>query len=334
MAKRDYYDVLGVKRDASDAEIKSAYRKLAKRYHPDRNKDDTSAESKFKETQEAYDVLGDAEKRRQYDQFGQVGAGVGGPGHWETGPGGVHFYTQSSPRGGFEFDLNDLEEVLGGGGMGGIFERFSRQRGAGPRSRPRRRSGPDRGENVEHEVNLSFEQAIHGTTLEIDLPRAKSSGRSRGETIHVRIPAGVEPGQRVRVRGKGRPGRRGGPAGDLYIVCRIRPHPYFKRIGSDVFLDVPITVTEACLGTRVEMPTIDGATVVTIPPGTASGTKLRLKGKGVMDAKSQQRGDHYAVVRIVPPPALDEGQNKLLRELEAGLNFDPREALGWQGTKT
>jgi curved DNA-binding protein len=339
MAKRDYYDVLGVKRDASEGQIKSAYRKLAKRYHPDRNKNDKTAEAKFKEIQQAYDVLSDTGSRQRYDQFGHAGveAGPAGQAYWEAGPGGVRNRVYTSGPEGIDFDLRDLEGLFGGmgeGGVGSIFERFVRQRPP-PRPRGRRaaRRAPDRGEDIEHEVSLDFEDAIRGRTLEVTLPRTRSFGRSGGETIEVRIPPGVQPGQRVRVRGKGQSGRRGAPAGDMYIVCRIRPHQYFKRLGSDIYLDVPITVAEACLGAKIDMPTIDGPTVVTIPPGTASGTKLRLKGKGGMDAKTQQRGDHYAVVRIVPPKSLTERQDALLTELAESSSFDPRKDLGWDSTK-
>jgi curved DNA-binding protein len=330
MAKRDYYEVLGVNRSASDAEIKNAYRKLAKRFHPDRNKGDKEAEVRFKEVQEAYDVLSDKEKRRQYDQFGQVGveAGPGGQTYWQAGPGGGYTRVYTSGPGGIEFDLGDLEGLFGGG-LGNIFERFGRQGAARRQDQRRPRRPPQQGGDVEHEVTLDFEQAIHGTTLEVDLSRTGKWGRSDKETIKVRIPPGVRPGQRIRVRGKGQTGSAGAPPGDMYIVCRIREHPYFKRIGGDIFLDVPITISEACLGAKIEMPTIDGRTVVTIPPGTSSGTKLRLKGKGVMDPKTNTRGDQFAVVRIVPPPALSERQRKLIAELQSESDFNPRRSLNW-----
>jgi len=333
MTKRDYYEVLGVRRDATEGEIKSAYRKLAKRYHPDRNKGDKTAEARFKEVQEAYDVLSDKTKRRQYDQFGHVEVGAGETVPWRTGPGGAYSRVWTSGPGGIEFDLGDLEDLFGGRGIGSIFERFRTHYDEERRTR-RATAPPDRGEDVEHEVTLDFEQAIRGTTLEIQLSRPSEWGSSRAEKITVRIPPGVQPGQRVRVRGRGRPGPRGGPPGDLYIVCRIRPHPYFKRLGSDIYIDVPISIAEACLGAKVEMPTIDGTTVVTIPPGTSSGTKLRLRGKGVMDPKTKQRGDQYAVVRIVPPPVLSERLKELLAELEAASRFNPREQLEWTRAKT
>lgn len=349
MAKQDYYDILGVSRQAGQDEIKRAYRKLAKQYHPDRNKGDASATSRFKEVQEAYDVLGDKEKRRQYDRFGTVGVGAeapggggwqAGPGGWQSAPGGWQVHQSGGP-GTIEFDLGDLEELFGGmggapgggagGGIGSIFERFMRQGGGRARARgprgPRPQRGPtsSRGQDVEHEVQLTFDQAVHGATLEVDLSR----GGGARETIKVKIPPGVQPGQRIRVRGKGQSGVGAGAAGDMYIVCSIQPHPYFTRIGNDIYLDVPITVTEACLGTKLELPTIDGRTVVTIPPGTASGRKLRLKGKGVMDARTQERGDHYAVVRIVPPNDLTPRQEALLTELESETQFNPRAELPW-----
>lgn len=329
MAKADYYKVLDVKRSASPAEIKSAYRKLAKRYHPDRNKNDKSAEAKFKEIQEAYDVLSDPVRRKQYDRFGRVEFG---PGVYEqSGPGGVHFHTGPGAAN-FEFDFGDLESLFGGAGpddLGGIFEQFTRQPRARtrPRWKPRRQAAP--GQDIEHKVVLDFDQAINGTTLEVDLRRTDARGQSTGETITVRIPAGVESGQRVRVKGKGQPGQHGGPVGDMYIVCEIRPHPYLRRDGNDIYVDVPLSITEACLGTKVEVPTIDGPTVVTIPPGTASGRKLRLKGRGVMNAKTKQRGDHYAVVRIVPPPEINERQRALLKQLQAECDYDPRAQTGW-----
>ena len=337
MAKQDYYKVLGVGRDASDAQIKNAYRKLAKRYHPDRNKSDQSAETKFKEVQEAYDVLNDKSKRRQYDQFGHVADDGVAQGQWRSGPGGTRtVHWSSGPGGGgMEFDLGDLEAMfggMGGGGAGSIFERFARQRSAEPE--PRRRRGPRGGRDIEHEVTLTFEQAIHGATLTVDLAQARSRSRDAAERIQVRIPAGVQPGQRIRVRGKGEGGPRGGARGDLYIVCHVRPHPHFKRIENDIYLDVPITIAEACLGAKVEMPTIDGTMLVTIPPGTTSGAKLRLKGKGVMNAKSTQRGDQYAVVRIVPPPSLSARQEALLAEFQEESEFNPRDALDWEASKT
>jgi len=332
MAKRDYYDVLGIKRDATDDQIKSAYRKLAKRFHPDRNKGEKNAESRFKEVQEAYEVLSDKAKREQYDQFGHAGVGASGPEgvQWHGGPGDRYTRVYTSGRGagaeGIEFDLNDLEGLFGGGGgMGGIFERFRRQGRGEPRGR-RGAWASDRGQDVEHEVTLDFLQAIHGTMLNLRVSGADSSA----ETINVRIPPGVEQGQRVRVRGKGQPGSGGGQRGDLYIVCHISPHPFFKRIGGDIYIDVPISVTEACLGAKVEMPTIDGVTVVmSVPPGTASGKKVRLKGKGVVDPKTKQRGDQYAVIRIVPPPVLDERQRSLLKDFEATAPFNPRQHVEW-----
>jgi len=330
MAKRDYYDILGVKRGATEDEIKSAYRKLAKRYHPDRNKGDKSAEAKFKEVQEAYDVLSDKTKREQYDRFGFVGEGIPEGAQWRAGPGGSYSRVYTSGPGGIEFDLGDLEDLFGGGeGFGGIFARFRHPRGNDRRAR--RAAAPrGRGEDVEHEVSLDFWQAIHGTTLEIQLSRPGTWGQSQAEKITVRIPAGIQSGQRVRVRGKGQASPTGGSPGDLYIVCRVQSHPYFKRIGNDIYIDVPISITEACLGARVEMPVIDGTTTVTIPPCTASGKKLRLKGKGVMDPKTKVRGDQYAVVRIVPPPTLSEREKTLLKELQALSGFDPRAELSWR----
>jgi len=324
MAKRDFYDVLGVSRNASADEIKRAYRKLAKQYHPDRAKGDASAAAKFTEVQEAYDLLSDPKRREQYDRFGH--AGPMPEGGWQEGPGGARVYTWNSRGGGApaDFDFGDLSDLFGGGAGGAsIFEELI---GGGRRGRRSRRSGaatapPVRGADLEHEVTLDFEQAVHGTTMQLS-QQAPEGGK---ETISVRIPPGVSDGQRVRVREKGAAGPAG--RGDLYIVCRIRPHAYFRREGDDIYLDLPVTLAEAALGGKVSMPTLEGMTVVTIPPGTASGKKLRLSGKGIANPRTGTRGDQYAVIRIVPPAQPTPRQRKLLEELaETGLG-NPREGL-------
>ncbi len=333
MTNRDYYEILGVQRSASDEQIKRAYRKLAKQYHPDRNPGDAAAERKFKEVREAYGVLADRQKRAAYDRFGHagVGAAAGGTGGWQTRPDGTRVYTWSGGPGGVDVDLEDLFGAFGGGQGASVFDQiFGRRHGRSGRAQPGR--APARaGEDLEHRVNLSFEQAIHGATVEIDLVPRDAAGRARRETLTVRIPPGVHDGQRIRLRGKGQPGSNRGAPGDLYIVCTVREHPYFRRQGHDIYLDVPVTITEAALGATVKLPTIDGPTTVRVPPGAASGGKLRLKGKGVRDARTGQRGDQYVLIRIVPPKNLSDAQRRLLEELAEACSGqpDPRADLGW-----
>lgn len=334
MASRDYYDVLGVSRTAGDEEIKRAYRKLAKKYHPDRNRDDPTAETKFKEVQEAYDVLGDKAKRQQYDAFGFVGSGAGA-GRTRPRPDGARTYTWST--GGQEVPIEDLEDLFsafnvggagagGPGGAGGIFDQIFGRRGPGGRRAATRVTPEQEVQDLEHHVQLTFDQAVRGATLDVKLPGASGTTTS----LKVRIPPGVAEGQRIRVRGKGRRSVDGAATGDLYIVCHVQPHRYFARQGTDLYLDVPVTVAEATLGAKVEIPTYEGPTRLTIPPGTASGSKLRLRGKGIADAKTSLRGDMYAVIRIVPPRTLTREQRELMERFQAATTGPgPRDDLGW-----
>ncbi len=337
MAQRDYYQVLGVSRNASADDIKRAYRKLAKQHHPDRNPGDKNAETRFKEVQEAYDVLGDEQKRKSYDRFGHAGvgagAGAGTAGGWRGAPGGSRVYTWGSP-GTQEVPIEDLDDLFsafaGGFGRqaheprGSIFEEFF-GRGRGPASEAGHQEAPGT-KDIAHAVSLTFDQAVRGTTLELTLPHAGGNGPAK---VHVKIPPGVADGQRIRLRGKGRPGRRGGAPGDLYILCQVQPHPWFRRMGHDVYLELPLSLTEAALGAKVEIPTLDGNTVLTVPPGTPSGTKLRLKAKGVQPAGDKPRGDQYVVVRIVPPSRLSPRQKELLEQLRDAGDDSPRKDLGW-----
>ncbi len=357
MADRDYYELLGVPRNASPDQIKSAYRKLAKKYHPDRNRGDKDAENLFKEVHEAYEVLNDPSRRRAYDQFGHAGVrggagpaggaagwrpGPGGYGGARTGPGGQHVYTWSSSGGqGEEVPIEDLEDlfsIFGGGAPGrsgpqaggGFEDFFSRigRRGGGRRGARHKAAaaeeapGPSR--DVEHELSLSFEQAIRGTQLDLQISRD-----GHAETVRVKIPAGVRDGQRIRVRGKGQPGGAGVSAGDLYIIARVQPHPYFRRVEDDIYLDLPLNLTEAALGVRVEIPTLEGKTVLTVPPGTACGAKLRLKNLGVKPPGDKPRGHQYVVVRIVPPKKLTPEQVRLLEQFRSAGENSPRADVGW-----
>ncbi|MFP4053199.1 MAG: DnaJ C-terminal domain-containing protein [Phycisphaerae bacterium] len=328
MAKRDYYEVLGVSRDATPDQIKSAYRKLARKYHPDVNKE-ASADEKFKEATEAYEVLSDAKKRQAYDQFGHAGpsAGFGGaPGAGQsTGwPGGAQTVN-------FEDFFGSAGAGARGGGRTGfmgmsleeIMEALRGGRGRATRGGRRTRPQP-KGADVEHEMRLQFVEAMHGTvkTLKVSRPDAGET-----QTIKVKIPEGVRDGQKIRVRGKGNVGP--GGEGDLYIVCRVQPHPFFRREGNDIYLDVPISIAESVLGGKVDVPTIDGLMTVTIPPGTGGGRKLRLRDKG---AKTHDggRGDQYVVLRVVPPGEVSEEGRELIRKFQEQEPFDPRATAPWK----
>ncbi|MBI5724116.1 MAG: DnaJ domain-containing protein [Planctomycetes bacterium] len=303
MAKRDYYDVLGVPRGANEAQIKSAYRKLARKYHPDVNKASDAA-AKFNEATEAYEVLGDPQKRKQYDQFGHAGpesgfrwgqAGQAGPGPQGQHVSGFNFSDFFGGRGGgfAAMSLDDILEALGAA--------------PGKRSRQQARQ---RGRDRESHVNLDFLQAVKGATITM---RLGGKDAPRQETIDVHIPPGVREGSKVRVRGKGEPGQAGG--GDLYIVVHVKEHPYFRREGNDIYVEAPIGIVDAALGTKVDVPTIDGMTSVTIPPGVASSQKLRLRGRGV-GTTGGQKGDQFVVIKIVPPAKLSPKGQELLRELQ------------------
>jgi len=317
--RRDYYETLGVKRDASDDEIKRAYRRLAKKYHPDRNADDPSAEDRFKEVQQAYSVLHDPKKRAEYDRFGEAGVG-----QWATDPRGRQVYQWGDGSRVDTDDLEDLFSAFGGGDHASIFDQFF---GGGRRGGPSVKK-PSHGEDQTLNINLSFEQSAKGATVSIPIRGADDGLR---QTLDVKIPPGVEDGQKVRLRGRGRPGRRGGPAGDLILVCSVLPHRYFKRDGSDIYLDVPVTVTEAVLGAKIEVPSIDGRATVTHPPGTPSGTKLRLKGHGLARKNGSGRGNQFVVIRIVPPMDLTEHQRERFEAVREHDQAQPRADCHWWG---
>lgn len=324
MPQRDLYDVLGVSRGASTDEIKRAYRKLAKQYHPDRNKGDKSAEERFKEVQQAYAVLSDDQKRTRYDRLGttDVGPGMGSSGQTYTWTSG------NAP----DFDIGDLGDLFDFSFLRGerspqgenasVFEELFRGRRPG-RGRRQPPPPPSAERDVEHHVSLRFEQAVRGASLDLDL----DFGDGARQTLTVRIPPGVRDGQRIRVKGKGQRGGRGRPNGDLYLVCTVQPHAYFLRDGDDIYLTAPITITEAALGAKIDLPTLDGTRTVTIPPGTPSGTKLRLAGLGVQSAGAARRGDQYVVIKIVPPAKLTGEQKRLLTELDATIADNPRRGL-------
>jgi len=315
MAKRDYYDVLGVKRGAADDEIKAAYRRMARKYHPDVNKS-ADASEKFREATEAYEVLSDPQKRKTYDRFGHAGPGpFAGAGRGPAGQGVSFNFRDIFGGGGSGFmgmSLEDILEALGGGGR--------------PRGRRRRRK-PRRGADTSSHLTLEFLQAVRGTTTRVRISRFDPDGKRHEETIDVKIPPGVQDGSKVRVRGKGELGP-GGP-GDLYITVHVRPHAYFRREGDDIYVHVPISITEAALGAKVDVPTLDGMSTVKVPPGTGGSRRLRLRGKGVQRT-GKAPGDEYVVIRIVPPTGLTDRQRELLEELKALDPADPRAECPWR----
>jgi DnaJ-class molecular chaperone len=315
---RDFYKTLGVDRNASAEQIKRAYRKLTKQFHPDRNPNDPEAERRFKEVQEAYEVLGDKDKRADYDQFGDAAVG-----HVETGPTGQRVYTWGS---GTQIPVDDLEDLFTafGGGASVFGDVFGRGRARTARRR-RHKPPPAPGQDVERTVNLSFEQAVHGSNIEVDVTR---DGQKR-QTLDVKIPPGVEDGQRIRVKGGGMPGHNGGPQGDLFLRCSVRPHAYFQRDGLDILVDLPISLAEAALGAKVEVPTIAGPVEMTVPPATSSGAKLRLRGKGLHNAAGTT-GDQIVVIRVVSPKTLTDQQRRLLEEFNESLAENPREHAPWR----
>lgn len=325
---RDCYEVLGVGRDATQEQVKAAYRKLARKYHPDVNKAPDAAQ-KFKDATAAYEVLSDPEKRRVYDQFGHAGlrGGFGGPGGAGAGP---RAYTWTgAPGEGVPFDVEDLFGSAGSGFAGmGLDEILDALRGKANRRGRQRAREPVRGDDLEYHLALDFLQAVRGGTTRVQLQRQTLAGGRRTETIDVKIPPGVREGSRIRLRGKGAEGPGGG--GDLYIIAHVQEHPYFRREGDDLHVEVPVGLAEAALGAKVDVPTIDGMTTVTIPPGTSSSRRLRLRGRGVASAGGTQRGDQYVEIKIVPPPRLSPQGEELLRKFQAIEGFDPRAEVPWK----
>ena len=358
MSKKDFYEILGVDRSATQDEIKSAYRRLAKKYHPDICKEE-NAEEKFKEVQEAYSVLGDENKRRQYDQFGHAAFTQGGTGGAGFGGGFQGF------GGGFDdIDLGDIFGSMFGSSFGfGSSSRSSSQR--------------ERGSDTIMKMRLSFEEAVFGCEKDITLdltetcddcdgkggfgestcsechgsgtitqeqrtilgsfltkttcPKCggkgktynKSCNKCRGKgtvrkskTLSVKIPSGVDTGNRLRLAGKGNAGKNGGPNGDLYIEFNVENHDFYVREGDDIFLEIPLTITEAILGTKKEIPTLYGNVRVTIPAGSETGDKQRLRGKGIDNSSNRHKGDMYIVMKVVIPQKLSKEQKKLIEALD------------------
>ena len=366
--KRDYYEVLGVSKGASEEEIKKAYKKLARKYHPDLNPDNKEAEEKFKEVNEAYEILSDSNKKARYDQFGFAGVDP----NYGAGAGG----------GGFDgsFDFGDLGDIFGsffGGGFGG-----------GRRANP---NAPQRGESIRLSLAISFEEAAFGCEKEVSVDRMEQCGTCSGsgcaagtspevcpdchgtgqvqvrrqtpmgvfatsapcgkcggkgkiihqpcpdcrgsgtvrkrKTIQVSIPAGIDNGQTISVRGQGSAGKNGGPAGDLLVTITVRPHELFRREGTSVLCDAPITFAQAVLGAELEIPTIDGKVKYDLPEGTQTGTTFRLKGKGIPSLNGRGRGDQYVTVYIETPRNLNREQKEALKKFAESVgdnNYEER----------
>lgn len=298
MASKDYYETLGVSKNASDEEMKRAYRKLAMKYHPDRNPNKKEAEERFKELNEAYAVLSDKEKRKQYDTFGKEG-----------------FHQRFSQEDIFRgFDFEDIfSNLFGGrgrrefrsGGRGGFDfgDIFSRgYQGAG--------RAPQKGEDMLYEMPITLEEAAFGGEKRISLPK-----NGKVEEISVKIPAGIPSGKKLRVSGKGVEGRNGGPPGDLFLQITIRNHPVFEREGNDIIAEKEISFSEAVLGTTIEVPTLEGMKKVKVPPGTQSHTKMRLRGQGIPHFQGTGKGDEYVKVIVKVPKRVTEKSRKLIEEL-------------------
>lgn len=310
MAQRDYYEVLGVSRSASADEIKKAYRKLAKKHHPDANPGDSGAQKTFAEITEAYEVLGDEDKRAKYNQFGNNWSKVGGSAGQSPFDG---FGGGGGGAGGF--DLNDiLGGMFGGGGGGG-----SPFGGGGGR----RQSRTQKGQNLEAEIRVPFQVGILGGEHELGI---NTSGKT--QRLTVKVPPGINDGGKIRLAGQGNPGIGGGPAGDVIVTIKIAGHPWFRREGNNLIVEVPMTPSEAALGAKVDVPTLtDGTIVMSIPAGTSSGAKLRLRGNGVSDRKTGVRGDQLVHLKIVTPKDLSPEAEELFRQLQEAAPQNPREEL-------
>ncbi|MCM2331718.1 molecular chaperone DnaJ [Geopseudomonas sagittaria] len=370
MAKRDYYEVLGVERGASEAELKKAYRRLAMKYHPDRNPDDKAAEEKFKEANEAYEVLSDAGKRSAYDQYGHAGVDPSMGGGGGFGAGNANFS---------DIFGDVFSDFFGGGGRGG------------------QRGGPQRGSDLRYTLELDLEEAVRGTTVTIRVPTlvackpCEGSGAKKGsapvtcttcggvgqvrmqqgffsvqqtcprchgsgkmiadpcgschgqgrveehKTLSVKVPAGVDTGDRIRLTGEGEAGTQGGPAGDLYVVVNVREHAIFQRDGKHLYCEVPISFADAALGGELEVPTLDGRVKLKIPEATQTGKLFRLRGKGVAPVRGGGAGDLMCRVVVETPVNLDKRQRELLEEFRSSLQGDSShspKASGWfEGVK-
>ena len=307
--EKDYYADLGVSKNASAKEIKKAYRKLARDFHPDTNPDDAAAEARFKEINEAYETLSDVEERKEYDHVREMGYFVGGP------AGDQQYVRVEDLFGGYG---GADQPFAGAGGASSIDDLLGGLFGAG-RGRAQHAPQPMRGQDVEGNMSLTFHEALSGVTKDVHV---------HGRSIKVKVPMGISDGTRIRMKGKGGPGRAGGPSGDAYVTVHVAEHPIFKRKDKrDLEIEVPITFSEAALGSVVEVPTLDGSTKIRITPGTPSGKTLRVKGKGVETSRGE--GDLYVTVAIAVPTELSHEERTLLEEFNSlSANANPRTHLG------
>lgn len=304
MASKDLYSVLGVGKNATSEEIKKAYRKLARKYHPDVNPGDKKAEDKFKDISRAHEVLADDKTRKIYDEFGEEGLQAGFDAdqarqykQWSQAGG----FRGAGARGGSAYfrDFSFDGENVNYGGFEDIFSNLFGQRGARP-------SGPRKGQDIDAVLEVDFLTAIKGGNTRITLQKSSDqTGATSNETIDVKVPAGVDDGSRIRLTGKGDQGSQGGPSGDLYIEIRVRPHPYFKREGDNLRVELPVKVSEALKGASVAVPTPEGNVQLKVPAGTKSGQVLRLKGKGAPNLKTKVHGDLYVNIRVQVPKTDD-----------------------------
>ena len=324
---QDYYETLGLERGASDDAINKAYREMARKHHPDLNQGDDAAKKKFQDVQQAFEVLGDKEKRKKYDRYGHAfeSMGGGGPQSWPGGTGGP-----GGGPGGAPFDV-DLGDLFGGGGGGGgfadLFKQFSGGRGpmpGGPTTNGPRRQGPQRGADLQHEITVPFRTATVGGEAALGVQRADGSS----ETITVKVPAGIEDGKKIRLRGQGDPSPTGGADGDLLLTVHVAPHPHFTRRGNRLEVTAPITLAEALRGGKIDIPTPRGTVSVSVAPGTSSGTRLRLKGQGIEPA-GKPAGDLFVELQIVLPDSLTDEQREQLADLAGDQPVDPRADLRW-----
>jgi curved DNA-binding protein len=294
MKFKDYYESLGIERGASEEEIKKAYRRLARQHHPDISKEE-GAEERFKDISEAYQTLSDPEKRQAYDDLGRhrPGEEFRPPPEWDS-----RFWQGQAHQ---EVDLSDLFEQMGFGS--------SRRRG-----QPGGVDFPIRGHDIEAVAQLSLDEVCHGTQVTLERP---------GGNVRIRVPKGVVDGERLRIPGRGGPGSGGGADGDLYLHIQLLPHPLFRPVGHDLYLELPLTPWEAALGAQIEIPTLDGRVTVTVKPGSQAGQKLRLAGKG-LPQRGEGAGDLYGVLQIVVPREISEREQELYRELGKVSSFQPR----------
>jgi curved DNA-binding protein len=321
---KDYYKILGVNKNASQDEIKKAFRRLARKYHPDANPNDSKAEEKFKEIGEAYEVLKDSQKRSRYDQLGAnwkqyAGAGAGWPG------GGGRTYTYNFGGRGFNFEdlgsgFSDFFETFFGRGsddrFSGFDPGFSTQFDRGTRT------NMQKGQDMQSELSITLREAYSGTQRSLKLQR---EGKTR--TVNVKIPEGIKDGGKIRVAGEGAKSPAGGPAGDLYLVINIAPHNFFTRKGDDLYCEVPVTIKEAFYGAKIDIPTFSGKIMVKVPPKTQGGKTLRLKGKGIPKLRSSGFGDLYAKIKLILPEKLNSEQKRHFEEFARSYDENPRENI-------